>query len=645
MYISEIDDILNEAINNFMGTWILESKVPELLDFKKLVKEPNFVKYQKDINNILEFAKSLINQRKINDLVSKKQNVILINNVVLKYLAFYLFILIGINYNSKIELFNNNLVEFSRNQINYPLKIDNFFNAESNSEIIKTVYLINEFVDYINKLESGKNKDNLLDNYSLALREFFAKLGEENIKKNIAPVLTKEKNKIIVDHSVILMMIQLVLFKDKEKNEIFEVIESTETSSGDFIFIDVVVPRSDFIDFRAIEGVLSPSEIKTNLPDDIYEFINEDYSDDLNEKRKYFSDHDIKIQKLLDTHIIIPIIDDFLLYHKDNEKYEKQGDKLESPKKKDETKIKYVINKINTASELYKNHDEIKKLFYLPLQEQNAVLINTYEDVKILHKMKNIISKSVENIDFINDLISYKLYPYISFKDFKNNGFVFSSDKTIDAIRNVSLNYINKRKYDTLQTRVISEDMLVNIVGFAIVNKEHELDCLNLNSFIDITKNTDEPLPAIKTLINHKIKTKILNKEELAGTDELNNNYYWLFDLSKQKYTIPYYDISDSMPKNEVVKIVVSYLYDYMIESIIGVIKDNFKQSHPKLITNYIDTISKYKYLYPDIDNPQHSRELNELEYLVYYVKSIKVTDTYDYNEDEFPGLYGNIRK
>ncbi len=647
MYISEIDDILNETLNNFMGTWILESKVPELLDFKKLSKEPNFVKYQKDINAILEFGRNLIDQRKIEKIVSKKQNVILINNIISKYLAYYLFILLGINYNSKIELFNNNLVEFSRNQINYSLKIDNFFNSESNSNIIKAVNLISEFVDYINKVANNKIKDNsYIENYSIAFREFVKLLGEENIKKNIAESLTKEKNKIIVDHSIILMMIQLVLYKDKEKNEIFEIIESTETSSGDFIFIDVVVPRSDFIDFSAIENVLSPSELKTSLPEDIYKFVNEDYTDDLNEKRKYFSDHDIKIQKLLDTHVIIPIVDDFLLYHKDNEKYEKQGDKLESPKKKDETKIKYVINKINTASDLYKNPEEIKKLFYLPLQDQNAVLINTFEDVKILHKMKNIISKSTENIDLINDLISYKLYPYISFKDFKYNGFIFSSDKTIDAVRNISISNINKKKHDTLQTRIMSDDMLVNIVGFAIINKpETELDCINLNTFVDITKNTNEPLSAIKTLINHKIKTKILNEEELAGTEQLNNNYYWLFDLSKQKYSIPYYDISDSMPKNEVIKIVTSYLYDYMIESIINIIKENFKNSHPKLITSYIDTLNKFKYMYPDIENPQHSKELNELEYLIYYVKSIKVKDTYDYNEDEFPGLYGNIRK
>ena len=53
----------------------------------------------------------------------------------------------------------------------------------------------------------------------------------------------------------------------------------------------------------------------------------------------------------------------------------------------------------------------------------------------------------------------------------------------------------------------------------------------------------------------------------------------------------------------------------------------------------------KYKRIYPDINNPQFANQVNELEYLIYYSKSLKVIDTYDYNEDLFHGLYGNIYK
>ena len=276
MYITEIDELLNETLNNFMGIWILESKISELLNYKKLIKEVNFIKYQKQINEIIEFGQSLIPEDKINKLVSKKQNIILINSIVSKYLCYYIFIIIGINYNGKIETYNNNLVEFSRNQVNYPLKIDNFFNTESNSNIIKTINLIKEFLDYITKLVNKKDNNNLIDNYSFPLKEFIEKIGDNNVK-NIAETLLNEKNKIIVDHSLIIMMIQLVIYKDKEKNEIFKIIESTETSTGDFMFIDVVIPRKDYIDYNAIESILSPNDLKTSLPDKIYDLINTDY--------------------------------------------------------------------------------------------------------------------------------------------------------------------------------------------------------------------------------------------------------------------------------------------------------------------------------------------------------------------------------
>ena len=336
MYISEIDDILDQTLDKFMYSWIIEKKIKDLIDFNKLVKEINFIKYQKEINELIEYGADLISDKDLNKFVTKSSNINLIKNLILKYIGYYLFLLIGMNYNGKIQIFNNNIIEFSRIQGNYKLKIDNFFNTESNSNIIKTTNLIKDFIDYINKIASGKKKDNIqLNNYGDNFIEFLELYGEDNVNKFVE-MYKKEinKNKIIIDHNLIKIMIYLNLYKTSEKKELFNIIETTETSNGEFIFIDVVVPKSAFIDYNAIESVLEPYELKTNLPETIYELINEDYSENISEARKYFTDFDHKIQKLLDTHIIIPIVDDFLLYHKDNEKYEKQGDKDESVKKK-----------------------------------------------------------------------------------------------------------------------------------------------------------------------------------------------------------------------------------------------------------------------------------------------------------------------
>lgn len=653
MYISEIDDILDQTIDKFMYTWIIESKAKDLLNFSALVKEPNFVKFQKQINKILEFAMELISQKDVTKIVTKNNNILLVNNLVSKYLAYYLFILMGINYAGKIELFNNNLIEFSRNQANYGVKINNFFNSESNSGVIKTINLISEFNDYINKIKSKKvDVNNLINSYSNNLKEFIELYGNDNVNKFIELTENKEisKNKIILDHNIVKIMIFIYLYRTVEKKDVFNEIESSETANGEFIFIDVVVPRSLFIDYNTIESILHPNELKTSLPDIIYNLVNDDYSEVISDNKKYYTDHDLKIQKLLDTHIIIPIVDDFLLYHKDNEKYEKQGDKMESPKKKDETKIKYIISKINTASDVYKNEEEIRKLFYVPLQNRDAILTNTYEDIKILSKMKNIIKMNVETADLFNDLINYRMYPYIAFKEFKKNGFVFSSDNTKDAIRNINFSNIKKKRSEMLQTRIMSSNMLVNIVGFAIVNKDDQLQCLDLNNFIDISKESKDPLTSFKVLMEEKIKNTLIFDIENKGNKDvkrpsLSNNYFWLFDTEKDNYSVPFYDISPRMPKSEVIKIVSAYLYDYMIETVINIIKDNIKKSHPKNINDYMNNFNKYRQILPDIDNIHHANDVNELEYLIYYVKSIKTEDLYDYNEDLFPGLYGKIHK
>ena len=50
MYISEIDDILDQTLDKFMYSWAVENNLKELISFEKLIKEPNFIKYQKDIN-------------------------------------------------------------------------------------------------------------------------------------------------------------------------------------------------------------------------------------------------------------------------------------------------------------------------------------------------------------------------------------------------------------------------------------------------------------------------------------------------------------------------------------------------------------------------------------------------------------------
>jgi hypothetical protein len=694
MYIDDINKIWDETINNYFTIWIIQ-KTKELINIDTLQNETNFVKFQKEINKTFDLSFSIISQEKIKSIVTKNSNIDLINNIIKKYICYYFFTYIGVIYKDKFDLFNNNLIEFGRNQANYEIKVDNFFTSESNSNIIKIVLLIKELIDLIekiyNQLKKDKNKSKLsrskknkskfsraintnteveiknydiesetesnskeeisdLTKYTNILKNYSKELNIFLLKNDLINTLLELYEKNIIEkkdytskniflHVVIKTIIYLKLYNE-EKKDIFNTIENSEISTGEYVYIDVVVPQSVYVDYDVIENILNPKELKTDYPEKIYKLLNEDYSENLNDKRKYYSNLEVKIQKLLDTKLIIPIVDDFLIYHKDNEKYEKQTDKIEAPKKKEETKIKYIINKINTYSEYYRNPSEIKKLQFVPLQDRNAITVNVYEDIKIISKMINIIKMNIENLDLFNDLINYREYPYIAFKDFEKNGFIYNDENTNIALRNINFYNLKKNKFQSIQTRTITTDLPVNIVGFAIINNYDEIDCLNIKNFINLADSTDNPITNITTILENKIRSSIFLEKK-----KLENNYYWLFDLEKNKYFIPNYDISESMPKNEIVKIITAYLYDFILETIINIFKNNILKEQSKYIYDYTNSFEKLLFKYPDLSNQLFSIDIDNLYNIIYYEKSKKNDNLYDEFEDEFPGLFGNVLK
>jgi truncated hemoglobin YjbI len=60
MYINKIDDLIDNVIDDFYVNIILKDK-----NLSKIFKEPNFVKYQKDINSIMSSFANGINLSEI----------------------------------------------------------------------------------------------------------------------------------------------------------------------------------------------------------------------------------------------------------------------------------------------------------------------------------------------------------------------------------------------------------------------------------------------------------------------------------------------------------------------------------------------------------------------------------------------------
>jgi hypothetical protein len=131
MYISKIDDLIDKVIDDFFTQVILTDK-----NLIKIFKEMNFVKYQKEINEIMSNFIKQINLSEIQELVKSGDAVYSISEALKRYIGFYFFLTIGASYQAKDDTYINNIIEFSKNQSNYGYKVDNFFNSESNALLI-----------------------------------------------------------------------------------------------------------------------------------------------------------------------------------------------------------------------------------------------------------------------------------------------------------------------------------------------------------------------------------------------------------------------------------------------------------------------------------------------------------------------------
>lgn len=623
MYINQIETILDETINKAFTIWIDDKKNKNnLISLSKIIDEKNFKKYQSEINKLLEYLFLLIDQDKIKKIVKKNSNIELINNTIEKYISYYIFIFIGLLYKNPIKNFNNNIIEFSKDQINYDLKINDFFNSNSNNIIIKNVMLLKDLKEYL----INKNKK------TEPLKIFLNNFGEDKIE--MLEKYLKNKDINIKNNNLIKLIISINIFNDEEKKYLFDEIETTEISTGEFMFIDVFYPKTEFIEIETIENILSEKEIEEGYTDIIYLLIHKDEIVELEEFKNYEANYDLKIQKLFNLKVITPIVDDFMLYHKDHYKYTRSQEEQEETKirKRDDTKLKYIINKINNVKNYYKNKIEIEnKLFYEYEINKRYVLYNIYENNNILSSGDKMIKGDSENIILLNELEDYNNFPYVTFNSYDKTYLIFNPNETIEAIRSVS--FINKNNIKRLQTRVISNDMFVNLVGISLIENKKHLNSLKTKVFSEIINNE----------ITNNIYELLKNKLKIFNLDKNIDNKYTFFDLDKQNYEITNENVNNNS-NNEKMKFILSSLYDYIMDTILDNIKKYIKKEENKSIIDNVDLLNFINIKYYDLNNDAYSEKYNNLLYLIYYIKSLTVDDYENIDEYIFKGIDGDVK-
>lgn len=441
---NKVDTLIDILIDDFYAVSI--QKNPIIDDIKR---ETNFVKYQEDINKIItNYIKSIPNEL-IENITKKGDSKKQVYDIITKYIIIYIFLTIGIFYKSRPDIFTNNIVEFTKNQSQYSLTLENFFNSESNFIIVKLFYICKNIIQVIAK-EPIKIDTIQREPYADETIAFLDSLNTEIIKQSF-----KINNASIQSHNIIKTVIIIMLYEKMDKLVLHNIIEQSELAEGEYMFIEIVEHTDNVINLSSIESVLSRRDIKRGTATDIWNFIQ-----DIEQKKTQTMSNDDKINTLLNARILVPILDDFLLFHKNSEKYDKQIG-IEITKKKEDTKIRYIIDKIDTATGLYsksKQNDKenIMKLFNVHLYNRKAILRNNSEEVKIVNKYSNQ-KRNAENNDYYNDLLFYRRYAFINFKEFESYGFSHYFTKTITAVRAVNFTTtgeFRQNKRDRLQVRV-----------------------------------------------------------------------------------------------------------------------------------------------------------------------------------------------
>jgi hypothetical protein len=623
MYFDPIDDLIDGMINDFSQIFLER--------FQQNLGE-NFVQRQIDINDlIMTYIEDLDNQIFVN--VSNKS--IVINRILdffRKYAIIYSLLTFGSYSEENDDIFIGRIIEFTNNQSKYPMKIDNFFNSESNSLIIDMYYVTKNCMKLAEKLDrsyetiqSHNGKDKTI--------EFLEEIGEDYYFNMIIPT---SKNTSSLTHNLIKIIIIVFIYKKYEKKILFDMIEQDEIASDEYMFIDIVEQTDDTINFNAIETLISHTTRAGGYVFDIWDFMEKT---NLEEMEKLTPND--KINKLINSGLIVPILDDFMLYDRESEKYDKYAG-TEINKKKEDTKLKYIVEKIDGASELYSNitdekREKIMRYFNTNVPQKKAILKNESEDIKIINKYLNQGKRSLEISDNLSDFVNYKRYAYINFKDFKNEGFSVHFTKSVPAIRAVTFDKQGPFKQninDKIQLRVGPKNTFGNIVGFAIPTNIDSMKCIKVREMIDVRDLSTKTKNGFKIFYSFFVNSRIQNKPHKSSV-------YWLFDKNYDKVTSKTASSLENVNSKEIFRNMMSVFYDYFIRELLNNILINIDMIDNPSFDDVTLLLQSYE---KNMRIKIRNEMINDVE--KYFMKIHKKTDEQTKQDQEIIyGIEGDIMR
>jgi hypothetical protein len=550
MSLQYIQNEIDKTINSFY--FYITSTIFD----KKNIFNDDFL--TKNLTNIVDFAES-IDLNKLRELVTLEDNVVLIWNTIVKYIVIYFMTFVMVTHDSNILY---HLLKIKANNIStLTPKLTNIIDEITSDDVmrIKNIY---EIVLKMQQLLQDNLTDDELqtyaknDKYKWIMRKI-NELGNEYVTSYF-----KSSNKQDNIHNMIKTMMLIEIYDKHDKIKIFRIIEEQILNKSEYIYIDVVLSKNSVVTFDVIDSILTEKEKRNNCAHYIYEGINE--INNVSSMMTSFDNIDNKIESLFSTKFVVPIVDNILLYHKNNEKYLSQSKIMKKNKEVDatsQTKIGYITEKISNAM----NNENLN--WYLPDQFSNYLSINQYENMNIYNKLSNY---STENTNQNNSQLFLDTYSK-AYIDFVNQPtrieFKFVPNKTIDIIK--------KNKTKLIHCLTASQFSSCNVTGLLFKPYDLQLECI---------KTSDVAIESV---------TDIFGSFDIFNENQTLSHALYFSNNDELLKIVSQYENVDNVNNTEIAKIIAAFVYDKLSEILLKNLTKQIKKS-TKIQLQQLNKILKF---------------------------------------------------
>lgn len=634
VFVNKIDELIDTSLNRFFTEHVNNTKL-----FSAVGKEINFVKFQNKLHEVLDVFISSIDVADSLGVGMTTTNSTFILNIIKRYAAYYCYLWIAATFTGKKIEYINNVVEIGKASQRSMFTINNFYNSDNNSILFRLYDLIQESI-YVLSIDNIKASPLAtpagIARYRTAI-DFLNELGSEYVTQHL-----KTTGTIAINNLIKTIIIER-LYQSDEKAAVVAMLQESEMESGEYTYIEIVVPRFEYVDYAEIEKIMTVQQLRSGIADVLYEELHK-----LIDQR--ITTIDDKIGALLNSGILIPIVEDFVLINKDTEHYERDLPITTDGKlgRSDDTRLRYIVTKLDAVSELYsantKNNpqrrEQIEKLLYAPLKTRRATLVNEIEDIKILNKIENQ-GKQSDNSEFYHDLQQYRLYPYVSFKALNAQGFSYRPSSTIQAVRSTNFEFAKELQSVPIELRSASDISNINIVGFMIRPLGNPTGCYRVDDIIDIRKFTMKSKQSgrvFKTDNGYLGAIRYIRSAIVKGRHS-NPPVYWMFNTDKDKFDFKGYEPISAANMQEYLKLLVVHLYDRIEDMMVARIADDLRKLSDAgeifSVTEVLKYIREAEHRTITLTNEARAT-IYAMAFSDFYPPGI---DVYDDKEDLYPGF------